>query len=371
MKPVIPGDKETIGNERVDRWVDQSPGGGEEAEFGALLRSAMRPEPLGPGQLAAVAARLTSPPARQWVPRWAWQMAIVLVVLIGGGALVAARMDLLHRLPGVLAPHKGSVAPDRPAPVPHRRPAASDNDSRPGEPVAPPNAAAPVIEPPGTAAEHETKVAIVGPVRRTARGVSPPPQTAPASSTVPPPATVAEDSAPGEGPAPSPSELAQESGLMAAAIHKLRTEGDPKGALALLDEHRARYATGALAVEEKLTRVDALLQLGRRAEALALLEPLRAPWTGRRRDLLVTRAELRGEVGRCAEALVDFGTLVSDGTHGSRDATYERALYGRASCRARRGERAGARADLERYIATYPNGRFAADARAALRSDMP
>ena len=93
MKPVIPGDKETIGNERVDRWVDQPPGGGEEAEFGALLRSAMRPEPLGPGQLAAVAARLTSPPARQWVPRWAWQIAIVLLALIGGGAFVAAKMD--------------------------------------------------------------------------------------------------------------------------------------------------------------------------------------------------------------------------------------------------------------------------------------
>jgi len=368
MKPVTPGDKETIGNERVDRWVDQPPGDGEEAEFGALLRGAMRPEPLGPGQLAAVAARLTSPPARGWVPRWAWQMAIVLVVLIGGGAFVAAKMDLLHRLPG-LAPHKGSVAPDPPKTVRHRRPAASANESQPGEPVAPPNTAAPAIEPPGTPAEHETKVAIVGPVRRTARGVSPPPQTAPGPSTVPPPATVAEDSAPGEGPAPSPSELAKESGLMAAAIHKLRTEGDPKGALALLDEHRARYATGALAVEEKLTRVDALLQLGRRAEALALLEPLRAPWTGRRRDLLVTRAELRSEVGRCAEALVDFGTLVSDGAHGSRDASYERALYGRASCRARRGERAGARADLERYLATYPNGRFAADARAALRGD--
>jgi len=158
---------------------------------------------------------------------------------------------------------------------------------------------------------------------------------------------------------------------MAAAIHKLRAEGDPKGALALLDEHRARFATGALAVEEKVTRVDALLQLGRRAEALALLEPLRSPWSGRRRDLLVTRAELRSEVGRCAEALVDFGTLVSDGAHGSQDATYERALYGRASCRARRGDRAGARADLERYLATYPNGRFAADARAALRGDTP
>src|SRR6185369_9369167 len=130
--------------------------------------------------------------------------------------------------------------------------------------------------------------AIVGQPRHTDRGVSPPPQTAPAPSTVPPPANVVEDSAPREAPAPNPSELAQESGLMAAAIHKLRTEGDPKGALALLDEHRARFATGALAVEEKLTRVDALLQLGRRAQALALLEPLRSPWTGRRRDLLVT-----------------------------------------------------------------------------------
>jgi len=116
MKPVMPGDKETIGNERVDRWVDQPPGDGEDAEFGALLRSAMRPEPLGPGQLAAVAARLTSPPARGWVPRLAWQMAIVLVVLIGGGAFVAARMDLLHRLPG-FAPHKGSVPPDPPTTV--------------------------------------------------------------------------------------------------------------------------------------------------------------------------------------------------------------------------------------------------------------
>ena len=370
MKSVRPGENETTGNEIVDRWVDRPPGDGEEGEFGALLRGAMRPEPLGPGQLAAVAARLTSPPARQWVPRWAWQMAIVLVVLIGGGA-VAAKMDLLHRLPGVLAPHKEPAVPDRAAPARHRRPAAGEKDSPPAEPAAAPTTVEPVIESPEAPAKHETKVAIVGQPRHTDRGVSPPPQTAPAPSTVPPPANVVEDSAPREAPAPNPSELAQESGLMAAAIHKLRTEGDPKGALALLDEHRARFATGALAVEEKLTRVDALLQLGRRAEALALLEPLRSPWTGRRRDLLVTRAELRSEVGRCAEALVDFGTLVSDGAHGSRDATYERALYGRASCRARRGERAGARADLERYLATYPNGRFAADARAALRGDAP
>jgi hypothetical protein len=363
MKPVGPADEQkTPGSEIVDRWVDRQPGDGEAAEFGALLRSAMRPEPLGPGQLAAVAARLTGPPARPWVPRWAWQMAIVFLVLIGGGALVAAKMDLLRRLPGVFAPHKESVAPDRPAPVRHRPPAAS----------APPNAAAPVIESPEPPAGRETKVAIVGHASRTARGMSPtPPETASTAPTVPPPSAFAEDSTPGEGPAPSPSELAQESGLLSAAIHKLRTENDPKGALALLDEHRVRYATGALAVEEKLTRVDALLQLGRRADALALLEPLRAPWTGRRRDLLVTRAELRSEIGRCAEALVDFGTLVSEGTHGSRDATFERALYGRASCRARRGERAGARADLERYLATYPNGRFAADARAALRGDSP
>jgi hypothetical protein len=165
-------------------------------------------------------------------------------------------------------------------------------------------------------------------------------------------------------PAPA-SPLAEESALLARALRVLQQDHDPAAALKLFDEHAARFPAGPLATEERIGRVEALLQLGHPDEALALLDPMTLPSKGRRRDMLVTRGELRARAGRCAEALIDFGVALTSEAHD--DAAAERALYGRGACRARLGDSDGARSDLTTYLARFPSGRFAADVRAMLR----
>ena len=112
------------------------------------------------------------------------------------------------------------------------------------------------------------------------------------------------------------------------------------------------------------TRVEALLRLGRNAQALALLDAQELPARGLGREMLVARAELRADRGRNLAALDDFELVLS--ASGKADAITDRALYGRADCRAKNGDWKGARSDLERYLGEFPQGRFARQARAAL-----
>ena len=80
--------------------------------------------------------------------------------------------------------------------------------------------------------------------------------------------------------------------------------------------------------------------LGRRSEALAVLELLSLDKLPRAAELGVLRGELRAEAGRHRDAIADF-TPCADVAR-CRPETEERALYGRASCRARVGDRAAA-----------------------------
>jgi hypothetical protein len=91
-------------------------------------------------------------------------------------------------------------------------------------------------------------------------------------------------------PAESPSGLASEISLLDRARSAL-DGGDTNAALAALDEHGAKYDTGALAEEAELLRLEALVQRGQTAAALGqgrafLAAHPRSPHTGRVRRLM-------------------------------------------------------------------------------------
>jgi hypothetical protein len=79
---------------------------------------------------------------------------------------------------------------------------------------------------------------------------------------------------------------------MRLALEELRRRHAPAEALRLLDEHDAAFPVGPFRADAAAVRVRALLELGRDAEALRLLEG-DALRTGPRRDELdVLRGEL-------------------------------------------------------------------------------
>jgi len=164
-------------------------------------------------------------------------------------------------------------------------------------------------------------------------------------------------------PSPAePSALAAEALVLERALVKLRREHDAQGALAVLDESRALFAQGTLALEAQMARVDALLALGRRSEALSILEQLPLARIGRGGELRLIRAELRANAD-CARALTDFDALV---TQALAAPLMERVLYGRAACELQVGDRAHAEQDLNQYLTRFPQGRFAARVQAQL-----
>jgi soluble lytic murein transglycosylase len=159
----------------------------------------------------------------------------------------------------------------------------------------------------------------------------------------------------------APEPIESDARLLGQALRKLRQEHDARGALELLDRYSPRFLAGPLAPEAALGRIEALMTLRRRQEALRLIESTPALPLGRETTLL--RGELRASAGRCREAIGDFGAALSVTP---RDALDDRALFGRAFCRARNGDRAGARAEMQQYLSQFPRGRFAVEARRAL-----
>jgi tetratricopeptide (TPR) repeat protein len=192
---------------------------------------------------------------------------------------------------------------------------------------------------------------------------APEPSAAPSASTRsferPPSARAASP----EPPASAASELSRESQALERALTALRRDHDPARALALLERYAADFPAGMLRLEADVARVDAHLALGQRAAALAILDRLPLERVGRGLELRVVRAELYAERD-CGRAARDFDHVLAASPPASLD---ERALYGRANCRTRLGDPAGARADLERYLMRYPNGRFATRARELTR----
>lgn len=163
-----------------------------------------------------------------------------------------------------------------------------------------------------------------------------------------------------------PSALAIETSLLRGAVLSLKS-GAPADALVDLDGYFARFSRGVLRREARIARVDALLALGNDADALEDLERLTLSRHGRDQELQILRGELRAR-HRCAAAITDFTAVLA----GSPPAALaERALWGRAACRMREGEHAGAAADLTAYTRRFPRGRHAKEARALLDGARP
>jgi hypothetical protein len=156
--------------------------------------------------------------------------------------------------------------------------------------------------------------------------------------------------------------LRDESELLRRAVTQLRRANDPAGALEAVKEYQAAFPSGALADDVHRTEVECLLELGRRDEALRVLDAMPLDRAEGGRELRVVRGELRAAAGRCGDALSDFDAV---GVRGG-DGLSERALYGRASCRTRLGDLNEGRADLERYLAEFPRGRFVPEVMTAL-----
>ena len=174
-------------------------------------------------------------------------------------------------------------------------------------------------------------------------------------------------------PAVAPSPIAVEQSLLGQAMRMLRDGHDARTALALLAQHAERFPRGALASEATMLRIEALLALGRRDEALSVLDRVPLASLPNRDEQLVVRGELRAADGRWRAAEQDFDEVLRE--RGLPAASVrarniqERALWGRAAARSRLGDQDGARADLELYLRHFPAGRFAGSAASLLKGE--
>lgn len=138
---------------------------------------------------------------------------------------------------------------------------------------------------------------------------------------------------------------------------------DASRGLALVDEYKRRFETGALRGEIEWLRVQALQRAGRVDEALSASEALLATPIGR--NLAAELHFLRGRMlqdqrGDCARAASEFVSLI--GEPGARG---DEAELRRAECLERIGRNADARAAYERYL-QRPNAAQAERARKRL-----
>jgi hypothetical protein len=122
------------------------------------------------------------------------------------------------------------------------------------EPAAAPSAAPVPVAEPSTRRRHHTRVA---------------PAVAPAAE---------ESVAAPETPADAASRLREEAALVQRAERLL--DSDPARALALTEERRRRFPGGALDQEAEVVAIDALLRLGRRADATVRARTFEAAHAG-------------------------------------------------------------------------------------------
>jgi hypothetical protein len=306
---------------------------------------------LGDEDLPGLRWRLrTSLRLRTQRPRLILRAALVVGVVFCTGGLVGA----------VVTPFLARKEPVVVTPVPAVPPAPARRKPRPAAVPTPP---------------APTEIVPVESERDTPKPVAPPAKPRPVrvavlSEPVAPPAPV--EVAPAEAaPPPPPSPIAVEQSLLGQAMKRLRDGHDAKAALALLEQHSERFPHGALAAEASVLRTEALLALGRRDEALAVLDGAALESLPNRDEQRVVRGELRASHRRWREASQDFDGVLRDQNLPAATARarglQERALWGRAAARSRLGDEDGARADLELYLRHFPGGRFAGPAASLLK----
>ena len=307
------------------RWAEES-AASDDAGLAALFQAVNAPRPLPPTALARVRDRLRTKP-RSRVSRHTRELVMAASMLLLGSSLAVAGWGASEFLSG-RSQHAPQLAPKTAA----QQVGHPSRKGRPVEPKAP--LTTPLeLEPP----------APVGSEMRSLR----------APNAAKSPATASSNQQ--IAPTADSSALAAETLALERVLIKLRREHDALGALAALDESRAVFEKGTLALEAQVARVDALLALGRRDEALAILERLPFAQIGRGGELQLVRAELRA-LTDCGRALSDFDALTARTLSA---ALMERVLYGRAACELEVGDRAQAEQDLNRYLARFPRGRFA------------
>ena len=144
---------------------------------------------------------------------------------------------------------------------------------------------------------------------------------------------------------PAPSSRPQSSAEhLKQVVHALRVERSAGAALALLDRYAGDLAGNAFAEEALLLRVEAMLALDQRGQVLRLLDGMSLNDVAAARALLVTRGELRAAANRCAEGIADFDLVLAEARRPPKQ-----ALLGRARCKQKLGDEAGAQVDFDRY----------------------
>ena len=296
----------------------------------------------------------TSLRQRAMLPRRFLRVALLTSVVFLTGGMVGA----------VVWPHWGHKSaktapkaeqPSKATPQPVRRKSIPvPAEAKPVEPTATPIEASPVEAMAAPVVRHRALLRLAA-------------QRAPTPPLIPAPIV------PTEVPVASalPSPVAVEQALLGDVLKALRKQHDPQSALALLEDHAKRFPATLLAPEAAMLRAEALLGLGRKAEALSVLDHLSLASMPNPNERLVLRGELRAAAGRWREAVEDFETplsgLAPSGMEPKLREVKDRALWGRASARSHLGDEAGARADLALYLRVFPSGRFAAQAAALLQ----
>jgi hypothetical protein len=301
-----------------------------------LFRAAAEPQPLSAVELAEVRFRLAqrAPASRAFMRFREW--ALVLACVLLGASVASAGAGLLRLVSG--PPVRDAMNPGSPRAVQGTQRVRSQ---------------AARVSQPTVAASADTKA------------VAPEPAPTPGGRQSRPRSGFeleADDASLADRKQAEARALSLESVALGRALTKLRRERDPSAALVLFDQYAAEFPNGALRLESRVARIDALLALGRKSQALVELGGLPLERVARGPELRLLRAELWAERD-CQRALSDFDALLAGSTSGT---IAERALHGRAACRLQLGDRARAASDLRTYLERYPNGAFANEIRESL-----